>query len=180
MGNQRKSPTDGLNEPHQSRMTTSVIKQSMFKLLNSGARKEEALLKYTDLNERDIFLRYPTDKLLGVVNTPEELQATIVELNAAGFGAREISVLCGKQGADRLDVTGKDHGVFARFYRFVEKLGDTKNLAGYQRELLHGHFLLAIAAANKSKRQQALNALQSHGGHQINCFGKLVIERLAS
>jgi hypothetical protein len=161
-------------------MTISVITQSMFKMLNRGARKEERHLKYTDLNERDNFLRYPTDKLLGVVNTPEELQATIVELNAAGFGAREISVLCGKQGADRLDVTGKDHGVFARFYRFVEKLGDTKNLAGYQRELLHGHFLLAIAAANKSKRQQALNALQSHGGHQINCFGKLVIERLAS
>jgi len=150
--------------------------------MDSGARNQEGLLRYTDLNETDNFLRYPTDKLLGVVNTPEELQATVLELNAAGFGEREISVLCGKQGADRLDVTGKDHGAFARVYRFIEKLGDmdSKNLTDYQQELLHGHFLLAIAAANKKKRQQALQALQSHGGHGINFFGKLAIERLAS
>jgi hypothetical protein len=125
-------------------------------------------------------LRYPTDKLLGVVNTPEELQATVLELNAAGFGEREISMLCGKQGADRLDITGKDHGAFARVYRLIEKLGGYKNLTDYQQQLLHGHFLLAIAAANKKKKQQALKALQSHGGHEINFFGKLAIERLAS
>ena len=139
-------------------------------------------MKYTDLNEKDNFLHYPTDKLLGVINTPEELRATIVDLNAHGFREGEISVLCGKAGAERLDVTGKDHGVLARFYRFVEKAGDveSKDLTAYQQELLHGHFLLAIAAANKSKRQQALRTLQAHGGHEINFFGKLTIEQLAS
>ena len=156
--------------------------KSIFKKWTPGARSEVAFLKYTDLNEKDNFLRYPMDKLLGVVSTPRELRATIVELNAAGFGEHEISVLCGKKGADRLDITGKDHGVFARFYRFVEKFGDreSRNLADYQQELLHGHFLLAIAAANKRKREQASKALQAHGGHGINFFGKFTIQRLAS
>ena len=54
-------------------------------------------MKYTDLNENDNFLRYPTNKLIGVVSTPEELQAAIVELNNAGFGEDAIDVLCGKK-----------------------------------------------------------------------------------
>jgi hypothetical protein len=134
-------------------------------------------LKYTDLNEKDNFLRQPRNKLVGIINTPEELQAAIVELNKAGFGEDAIDVLCGKEGADRLDVTGDKHGPLARLYRFVEQ---AKNLPEYQQDLLSGHFLIAIEAAEEDKRAQALNILQSHGGHQINFYGKWIVEGLAS
>ncbi len=140
-------------------------------------------MKYTDLNENDNFLRYPTrNKLVGVVSTPEELQAAILELNKAGFGEDEIDVLCGKKGADRLDVTGEKHGPLARLYRFVEKFGDmeAKNLREYQQELLSGHFLIAIEAAEEDKRAQALTILESHGGHRVNFYGKWAVEGLAS
>jgi hypothetical protein len=43
-------------------------------------------MEYTDLNEKDNFLRYPTNKVVGRVGTPEELHTAILELNKAGFG----------------------------------------------------------------------------------------------
>jgi hypothetical protein len=139
-------------------------------------------MKYTDLNTKDDFLRYPTNKLIGVVTTPEELQATIAELNEAGFGKNEIDVLCGKEGADRLDVSGEHHGLLARLYRFIGKLGDieSKNLQEYQQELLRGHFVLAIQAADEDKRTQALNIIKSHGGHAVTFYGRWTVEGLAS
>ena len=139
-------------------------------------------MKYTDLNENDNFLRYPTNKLVGVVSTPEELRAAILALNKAGFGEDAIDVLCGKKGADRLDVTGEKHGPLARLYRFVEKFGDmeAKNLREYQQELLGGHFLIAIDAAEEDKRAQALTILQTYGGHRVNFYGKWAVTGLAS
>ena len=139
-------------------------------------------MKYTDLNENNNFLRYPTNKLIGVVSTPEELRAAIVDLNKAGFGEDAIEVLCGKKGADRLDVTGEEHGPLARVYRFVEKFGDmeAKHLREYKQELLSGHFLIAIKAAEEEKRAQALTIFQSHGGHRVNFYGKWAVKGLAS
>jgi hypothetical protein len=138
-------------------------------------------MKYTDLNTKDDFLRYPTNKLLGVVNTTEELQTTIAELNAAGFCEKEIDVLCGKEGAERLDVSGRHHGLLARLYRFIGTLGDeSKNLEEYEQELASGHFLLALHAADEDKRTRALEIIKSHGGHAVTFFGRWTAERLVS
>ena len=134
-------------------------------------------MKYTDLNEKNNFLRQPRNKIVGIVDTPEEVQSAIVELNNAGFGEDAIDVLCGKEGADRLDVTGGKHGPLARLYRFVEQ---AKNLREYQQDLLSGHFLIAIEAAEEDKRAQALTILRSHGGHRVNFYGKWAVEGLAS
>ena len=139
-------------------------------------------MKYTDLNAKDDFLRYPTNKLIGVVATPEELQATITELNKAGFEENEIDVLCGKEGADRLDVSGKYHGLLARLYRYVGRLGDieSKNLQEYEQELLNGDYVLAIQVPDEDKRMQVLNVIKSHGGHAVTFYGRWTVEGLAS
>jgi hypothetical protein len=139
-------------------------------------------MKYTDLNTKDDFFRYPTNKLIGVVATPEELQATITELNEAGFGEDEIDELCGKEGADRLDISGKHHGLPARLYRYIGRLGDieSKNLQEYEQELLNGHYVLAIQVADEDKRMQVLNVIKSHGGHAVTFYGRWTLEGLAS
>lgn len=138
-------------------------------------------MKYTYLNETDNFFHYPTNKLVGIVSTSEELQAAIVELNKGGFGEDEIDMLCGKEGADRLDVTGEQHGLVARLYRFIEKFGDMESeLREYRQELLSGHFLLAIDAADEDQKARALNILQSHGGRRVNFYGRWAVEGPAS
>ena len=147
-----------------------------------SAGNREDCLNYTDLNENDNFLRYPTNKVVATVNTPEQLQSAIQELNQTGFGEDKIDVLCGQKGADRLDVTGERHGFLARLYRFIEKFGDmeSENLHDYEQELRGGHFLLAVDVPNEEKRVHVVQILESHGGHRINFYGRWQVQGLAS
>ena len=139
-------------------------------------------MEYTDLNERTNFLRYPTNKVVGMVSTQKELHAAILELNKAGFGEDAIGVLCGEEGANRLDLTGQDHGPLARLYRFAEKALELeyKEFREYWEDLRTGHFLIGVKAGDKQKRAQVLQILKSNGGHRINYFSRAYVEALAS
>jgi len=99
-------------------------------------------MEFTSLNEGTNFLTYPTNKVLGILSTPEELQAAVTELNSNGFQKQQVQVLCGPKGAERLDTTGKHHGFLAQVYRFLEKFGvmESKHLSEYKAELLGGSF----------------------------------------
>ena len=138
-------------------------------------------MEFTSLNESDRFLSYPTNKIIGMVSTPDELHAAIAELNAAGFGEAQVQVLCGSKGAARLDVTGERHGFLARLYRFVEKFGDmeSKHLSDYKSELLNGHFLLAVDVRTTtpehessmcSRRTADIASISTEPGRSRGCF----------
>jgi hypothetical protein len=139
-------------------------------------------LTYTDLNETDNFLTYPTNRVVAIVDTPDELRSAIAQLNQTGFEEDKIDVLCGQKGADRLDVTGEHHGFLARLYRFIEKFGDmeSENLREYEHELRGGHFLLAVEVPDDERRAQVVQILESHGGHRINFYGRWQVEGLVS
>ncbi len=139
-------------------------------------------MEFTSLNEGSNFLTYPTNKVLGIVNTPEELRGAVTELNSAGFQNDQVQVLCGQQGAERLDTTGERHGFLARLYRFLEKFGDmeSKHLSQYKSELLDGHFLIAVDVADEGEQTRVLDVLKAHGGHRVNFFGQWTVEGLSS
>ena len=79
-------------------------------------------MEFTSLNEDKDFLTYPTNKVLGILNTPQELHGAVTKLNSAGFEKERVQVLCGEKGAERLDVAGERHGFLAKVYRTVEKI----------------------------------------------------------
>ena len=137
-------------------------------------------MEFTSLNEGTDFLTYPTNKILGVLGSSEELGATIRDLNAAGFEEQQVQVLCGADGAARLDVTGDRHGFLAMLYRFVEKFGDmeSKHLSEYKSELLAGHFLVAVDVPDEEARAHVVDAFKAHGGHRVNFYGNWTIEGL--
>src|SRR5262249_18430060 len=137
-------------------------------------------MEFRSLNEGDSWLSIPTDKVIGSVSTTEELKTAITKLNAAGFAQDQVSVLCGKEGASRLDVTGAQHGLMGRLYRFVEEFGDMdlKLLKDYQEELLGGHFVVAVDVKDEDERKRVTGFLVSHGGHRVNFFGRWEIENL--
>ena len=60
-------------------------------------------MEFTSLNEGTNFLTYPANKVISILNTPEELHAAVTELNNAGFQKEQLQVLCGEKGAERLD-----------------------------------------------------------------------------
>ena len=144
-------------------------------------KPKEGSMEFTSLNEGDTWLTYPANRVIGSVSTSGDLKATITELNAVGFGQKEVSVLCGQKGASRLDVTGEQRGLLGRIYRFIERFGDMDLdlLKDYKNELLTGHFLIAVDVGNEEQRKRVADILASHGGHRVNFFGRWVIETLA-
>jgi hypothetical protein len=137
-------------------------------------------MEFILLNEGTNFLTYPANKVIGVLSTPEELHAAVMELNNAGFQKERLQVLCGEKGAERLDVSGERYGFLAKVYRTVEKIGvESKDLKEYESELLDGHFLLAVDVPDEDERTQVLNIFKAHGGHRVNFYGRWTIERLS-
>jgi len=65
------------------------------------------------------FIGYPTDSLIAVLPDPESAAAAAAALRAAGIQDRDITILRGPEGADRLDVRGAVNGVIARLRRLV-------------------------------------------------------------
>lgn len=65
-------------------------------------------MEHTPLNESEKeFVSYPTNKVIGIIDTPTDAQGALDALTTAGFAKDEIDVLCGKEGARRLDLLAK-------------------------------------------------------------------------
>jgi hypothetical protein len=119
------------------------------------------------------FSTYPTNKVIGILRTPEELHVAITELNNAGFTKDRVQVVCGEKGAERLDVAGEHHGFLSKAFRALE----LKDLKEYESELLAGHFLLAVDASDEKERKQVLNIFEADGGDRVTFYGRWTIER---
>jgi hypothetical protein len=119
------------------------------------------------------FLSYPTNKVIAILRTPEELKGAITELNNTGFKKDRVQVACGEKAAERLDVDGEHHGFLSKAYRAAE-LNDLKE---YESELLAGHFLVAVDAPDETERTRVSNILEAHGGERVTFYGRWTIER---
>lgn len=133
-----------------------------------------------DRGERSDFISYPTNKVVGFINDPSDAQAAVRDLHAAGFTADEIEVLTGEEGAHRIDVTGREHGILARIVRSIQKIGDyeSEHVRRHEQELLAGHFGIGVTAKREKDREQVRRILKSHNGHFINVYGEWAMEKL--
>lgn len=127
------------------------------------------------------FIFYPTNKVVGIIDDPNDVKAALRDLRAAGFTADEIEVLTGQAGAHRIDVRGEEHGPLARFVRSIQKLlGDYEpvHVRRHEQEFLAGHYGIGVTATEREKREKVLEILKSHRGHFINFYGPWAMEVL--
>src|SRR5574340_1164390 len=68
-------------------------------------------------NRSDAFIPYPTDRIVGTIDDAKDVRAAIEALSQAGFARGDIDVLHGEDALARLDPTGAEHGLMARFQR---------------------------------------------------------------
>jgi hypothetical protein len=137
-------------------------------------------MTYTDLGATGEFLEYPTNRVVGVFADWGHARATIDQLAAGGFTPEQIGALCGPEGAKRLDASGQQHGILAQISRFFQGFADMdeKHTKRHEQELLAGHALVSVAAADDAKREQIRQVMKAHGGYFINYYGKWVVENL--
>jgi hypothetical protein len=117
-------------------------------------------------------LKAPENSVVALFDGPDEAQAAIEELSADGFERDQIFVLCGPKGAERLDVSGRHHGLRGRIYRLIEWIGDEKDLLLRSRDHLAAGGLVVTVPADESRKAAAARILGSHGGHDMAHFGR--------
>ncbi|MGH9035429.1 MAG: hypothetical protein ACRD0O_06665 [Acidimicrobiia bacterium] len=125
-------------------------------------------------------LKAPVDRVIAHLDTPDAVVAAIDDLAEAGFDRDEIYVLCGQQGAERLDVSGRHHGLGGRIYRFLEWLGDEHEVLLKSEQHLAAGGLVMGVPADEDVKEAASRILRERGGHEIYHFGKTDWQRLGA
>jgi hypothetical protein len=124
------------------------------------------------------FLKHPRNKVIALLDDVDSVGRAISDLVRAGFERESIDVLSGAEGAVRLDLDGRHHGLRARLYRWVEGLSDIREwLERHSHHITRGGFGLAVSA-DKNRKAEAANILQEHGAHDGAFFGAAYWERL--
>lgn len=135
-----------------------------------------------DKSEHSDFIPYPTNKVIGIIDDPNDCKAALHDLRATGFRAGEIEVLTGEEGAHRIDVTGKEHGTLARLVRSIQRLGlgdlEPKHIRRYEQAMLAGQFCIGVSVKKEEAREKVHEILKAHHGHFINFYGEWEIEGL--
>jgi hypothetical protein len=126
------------------------------------------------------FIGYPAGSLLAVLPDPESAAATAAALRAAGIPDRDITILRGPEGADRLDGTGAVNGVVARLRRLVSftLMDQLVDMALYEQAVREGQVGLMVRPRDEGRKSAAIAVLRQHGGHFINYYGRFATEEI--
>lgn len=123
---------------------------------------------------------YPTNRLLAVINDPAAAAAALAELQAAGFAPRDLDLLRGDEGADRIDGTGQVSGWMGRLRRAFDftLMDQLVDFAAYERALRDGRAVVMVHVHGDAPKAKARESLKRHGGHFINFYGRFATEEL--
>ncbi len=110
----------------------------------------------------DGLLTAPENRVLAHIDAPDDVAAPIEHLGNAG----------GPKGAERLDVTGEQHGLWGRTYRVMEWMGDERDVLLRSGDHLAAGGLVVTVPADEASKARAAPILADHGAHDIAHFGK--------
>ncbi len=125
-------------------------------------------------------LHYPTNHVVAVVDTPEQLERAVAALKRAGFPESEVVVGCGKELADALDASPGRSGLAGLVIRIAERFGVSHNETAlkdrYEEALREGKIVVSVPASSQERKAQAAEILEADGAHFINFLGRFAIE----
>jgi hypothetical protein len=124
-------------------------------------------------------ITYPTSRLLGVVDRPEDAPGVVQALLAAG-GADAVDLLVGEEGLDRLGRMGPKPGPLSRVVRAFQfmTMDQTPDFLVYERALLDGRAVIAVKVSGRERMRAAAAVLTREGAHFLNYFGRYMTEEV--
>jgi hypothetical protein len=129
-----------------------------------------------------VSVQYHENHVIGVLDTPEAAEAAVRELTSGGFLESEVTLTCGVERADLLRASSGRSGITGRILRVVDRFGaggeemDARHQ--YEQALREGRLNVLVLAPTEERKRLAAEILRQHGGHFINFFGRLAIEKL--
>ena len=125
-------------------------------------------------------LRYPTNHVVGVLDTEQQVADAVAALTAGGFLASEVQVATGPAAADRLNAGTGRLGFGNLAVRVAERLGvanDEMRLKDRHEEALRdGRFLILVATPTDERKDRAAQLLGERGAHTLVHMGRFSIE----
>ena len=123
---------------------------------------------------------YPTNRLVAVIDDPADAARAMAELTETGIAARELELLRGNEGADRIDGTGAVSGWLARLRRAFDftLMDQLVDFAAYERALRDGRAVVMVHVHGDAPKSAAHGILKRHGAHFINYYGRFATEEL--
>lgn len=90
-----------------------------------------------------------------------------------------VKVFSGEAGAQQIDASGAQHGLFAQLVRIYQRTTSEHDQAAYYEQALReGRYVIAIHNDDADARQQVRAILKTQGGHFINFYGRRAIQKL--
>jgi hypothetical protein len=121
----------------------------------------------------------PTNRILAVIDDPPDGERAMQRMIEAGIPPRDVTLLAGAPGADRIDAAGRLGGRWLRIKRLVAltQADQSVDLATYEAALRDGRSVLAVRAPEPA-RATVLEALRESGAHFTNYYGRLMTQEL--
>jgi hypothetical protein len=134
------------------------------------------------VNRSDEPVRYPQNRVLGVIDTVSQVRGAVEALTEGGFLASEVEVLHGETASTKLaEGTGRT-GLRGLAMRLIAGIGmpndETAMKDHYADALAKGQFLVMVLAPTEERKQLATQLLREHDGHFINFLGRFTIEAM--
>lgn len=129
-------------------------------------------------------VRYPTNHVVAVLDTVEQVAALLSDLQANGFDDPDVRVHCGKDRAEALDASTGRRGLANLAIRFAEMVGlenvemERKEL--YESAMSDGRFVVLVAAPTDERKDLATATLAKHRAHTVSFFGRFTIESIVA
>ena len=123
---------------------------------------------------------YPTNRLVAVFDDPADAATALAELRAHGFAERDLELLRGQEGGDRMDSTGEVSGWLWRLRRAFDftLMDQLVDFAAYERGLRDGRAVVMVRVHGDAPKAAAHENLKRHRGHFINYYGRFATEEL--
>jgi hypothetical protein len=121
----------------------------------------------------------PRHRVLARLPGPDDAVEVVEALTKAGIAADDVFVLCGPQGARRLDPSGRHHGLKGRLVRSVQAVtayGDA--IYDDAAHLDAGGVLITAPARDPGEREVAERVLRHHGASAMRYFGGSTFEEV--
>ena len=117
-------------------------------------------------------LAAPAGKVIGFIDGKAEFEAFAEAVRAAGYPASKITSLYGEDGIHLLERL-KDNSFF---------FGDSEDsvIQLSVRELLQGHYAVAVDVTDHQQAAQIASLAKPHGGRSFSYFGTWVSEQLSA
>jgi hypothetical protein len=126
-------------------------------------------------------ITYPTNRLLGVIDRPQDAAEAADALVEAAFDPAGIVVLVGEEGRDRLVRLGSGPNVLSRIVRLFQfiLMDQTPDFLVYEGAIAEGRAVVAVHVAGHDRMLAAAAVLERHGAHFLNFFARFQTEEVS-